>query len=301
MNIAVIGSGAMGSLYGGLLAADGATVTLFDVWREHVEAIRTTGLTMETPDGTVETIPVDATTDPEEIGTIDLAILFVKSNQTRVAIEGLEQYLDSASVLTLQNGLGNPKEIATNVDRRSIIAGVTAHGSTLIGPGHIRHAGRGPTVIGNYFVENDERVTTIANRFESAEIETTVSTNVEQEIWEKVAVNVGINAASALANVPNGDLSVTEPGSRLLEAAVSEFVSVADAEGHKIREDIVAHVRDVAQETGANKSSMRQDLEGGRRTEIETLNGEIVRRAERHGIDVPVNRTLADLIRLAER
>lgn len=300
MKIAVIGSGAMGSLYGGLLAADGADVTLIDVWGEHVEALRRNGLTMETPEGTIETIPVDATTDPTGLAGIDLAVILVKGTHTRAAVENAADLLEDASVLTLQNGLGNPEQIATVVDESAVLAGVTGHGSTLVEPGYIRHAGRGQTIIGNYFVESDDRATAIADRFEEAGIETEVSTDIRRDIWEKVAVNVGINAATALARVPNGKLAEAEAGKRLLKAAVEECVLIAEAEGHEIREDIVEHVRDIAKATGSNESSMYQDIEADRPTEIETINGEVVRRGESRGIKAPVNRTLSDLVRLAE-
>lgn len=124
---------------------------------------------------------------------------------------------------------------------------------------------------------------------------------VRDAVWEKVLVNLGINAATALSQVRNGMIADTEPGRRLAEAAVAEGSAVAREEGRTVRDDIVDYVLEIATETAQNKSSMRQDLEAGRTTEIETLNGEILSRAERHGIETPVNRTLADLVRLAER
>lgn len=298
MRVAVVGSGAMGSLFGGLLAADGADVTLIDVREPHVDVLDREGVTIESPEGEVRTIPVAATTDPEEAGAVDLALIFVKAVHTREAVEDAAPILREATVVTLQNGLGNPEEIATVVDEGAVVAGVTAHGSTLLGPGRVRHAGRGPTTVGSYFSEDDGRAELVADRLTSAGVETDVSPEIEREIWEKVAVNVGINAATALARVENGRLDGTEPGRRLLEAAVEECVAVAAAEGHELRGP--AHAREVARATATNRSSMRQDVEAGRPTEIERLNGEVVRRAERHGLEVPVNRTLADLVRLAE-
>lgn len=301
MKVAVLGSGAMGSLFGGLLAADGASVTLIDVWEEHVEALRSDGLRMETPEGRERKIDVAATTDPTSVDEPDLVLVFVKSIHTAEAIEDAAPMLSDADVLTVQNGLGNPETIAEHLDRERILAGVTAHGSTLVGPGRIRHAGRGETTIGRYFVDNDDRVRTIADRFSEAGIDTDVSENVRTAIWEKVLVNVGINAATALARVRNGLLVTEPPGRRLVDRAIDEALAVAEAEGHDLDSDLKDHVLSIAEATGSNKSSMRQDVEAGRRTEIETLNGEIVRRAERHDVETPVNRTLADLLRLAER
>lgn len=301
MKTAIIGSGAMGSLFGGLLAADGHDVTLVDVWEEHVRTINENGLVIATPDGEERTIDVPAVTDPKSIDSADLVVVFVKSIHTEDAIRNAEPVLDDADVLTLQNGLGNPETIAEYVPEERIVVGVTAHGSTLEGPGRITHAGEGQTTVGRYFAENDAGVERIAEALTAAGIETDVADDVRDAVWEKVLVNVGINAITALARVRNGRLVETDPGARLLEAAVIEAAAVARAEGRTVRDDVVSYVRNVADATGANESSMRQDVETGRETEIERLNGEVVRRADDHGIDVPVNRTLTDLVRLAER
>lgn len=300
MDVAVLGSGAMGSLFGGRLAQAGMDVSFIDVWEEHVEALEDGGLVIETSDGTERVADLRATTSPASVGSVDLLLVFVKSIHTRDALADATPLLDGTDVLTLQNGLGNPEILAEFVDESRVIAGVTAHGSTMVGPGHIRHAGSGPTTIGRYFVENDDRVTAIGERFTAAGIDTTVSPAITEAIWEKVLVNVGINAATALARVRNERLTTADPGRRLVDRAVSEAAAVADAEGIDIRTDIVDHVLDIAERTGSNRSSMRQDVEAGRTTEIETLNGAVVNRAEAHGIDTPVNRTLADLVRLTE-
>lgn len=300
MHVAVLGSGAMGSLFGGYLAASGVTVTLVDIWEEHVRVLDEDGLTVETPEGETNIIPVDATTDPGDADDADVVLVFVKSTHTAEAVAGAESLVADADVLTFQNGLGNPEKIANTVDEEAIIAGVTAHGSTLVGPGHIRHAGRGPTTLGRYFTENDDRVDDIAACLSEAGIQTEVSEHIEVDIWEKFIVNVGINAITALARVKNGKLATVPPGKRLLTAAVAEAVSVAEAEGYAVRDDIEEYVLHIAEQTGQNRSSMRQDVEAGAPTEVEAINGEVVRRGERAGIATPVNRTLADLIRLAE-
>lgn len=300
MKTAIIGSGAMGSLFGGLLAADGHDVTLVDVWEEHVRAINENGLALATPDGEERTIDVRAVTDSNGIGSVDLVVVFVKSTHTEEALRDAKPILDGADVLTLQNGLGNPETIAEYVPEERIVAGVTAHGSTLEGPGRITHAGEGQTTVGRYFTENDTDVERVADALTAAGIETNVADDARDAVWEKVLVNAGINAITALARVRNGRLVKTDSGARLLEAAVTEAVAVAQAEDRTVRDDVVSYVRDVAEATGANESSMRQDIETGRETEIEYLNAEVVRRADRHDIEVPVNRTLTDLVRLAE-
>ncbi|KXA89947.1 hypothetical protein AKJ40_02235 [candidate division MSBL1 archaeon SCGC-AAA259M10] len=302
MNITVLGSGAMGSLFGGLLTADGHDLTLVDVWKEHIETMKERGLVISTPEGTERNIEVEATADPSSIGNADLVIVFVKSYQTKEALQDTSGFFDeNVDVLTLQNGLGNPETISEYVPEKNIIAGVTAHGSTLKNPGHIIHAGVGPTKIGRYFTENDEKVSQLSKILTSAGFETEVTERIREEIWEKLLVNVGINPPTALARVRNGLLVETEAGEELIETIVNEALQVAVEEGVNVREDIVNHVKNVASSTSANKSSMLQDIEAGKKTEIEYLTGSIVRRAEKHDIEVPINRTLKHLVELSER
>lgn len=298
--IAVLGGGAMGSLFGGLLAASGVDVALVDTGTEHVRTVDEEGLRLRSPEGE-RTVAVSATTDPAAVGAVDLVVVFVKSPQTRSALAGATALLaDDPDVLTLQNGLGNPETIAEFVPEKRVVAGVTAHGATLEGPGRVFHAGEGATTVGRYFTDNDDRVRALARTLTEAGIETTVSGAIRDDIWEKVLVNVGINAPTAVARVENGLLATTDSGRRLVEAAVTEAARVARSEGRAVPGDPVSHVLDVAAATAENRSSMLQDVEAGRETEVEHLHGEIVRRARDHGLPAPVNRTLADLVRLGE-
>lgn len=299
--IAVLGSGAMGSLFGGRLAASGMDVSLVHRRSAPVEAVNRSGLTIRSAAGDELTVEVPATTDPATVGPVGLVVVFVKSHQTESALEGASALLEGGpDVLTLQNGLGNPETIAEFVPEANVLAGVTTQGATREAPGRVFHAGDGPTTIGRYFTENDDRVRTVATWFEEAGIETTVSDAVLDEIWEKVLVNVAINAPTALARVPNGTLASTDPGRRVLESAVKEAARVARTEGREVPADVVSLALDVARATAENRSSMLQDVEAGRKTEIEQLHGEIVERAEALGLQTPINRTLADLVRLAE-
>ena len=164
----------------------------------------------------------------------------------------------------------------------------------------VEHAGAGDTEIGRYFAPNDAEVTAIADALTAAGIETAVTDDPQTALWEKVLVNVGINAATALARVPNGHLVRYAAGERLLERAVEEGVAVAQAEGRSVSATVIETAKTVARQTAANRSSMRQDLEAGSKTEIEALNGALVSLGRDNGVETPVNRTLADLIRLAE-
>ena len=300
MRVVLLGAGSLGSLFGGLLAAADADVTLLGRAGEHLDAVAADGLRLARPDGRTETIRVETATDPAAASDADLLVVCVKSYDTDEAMCEVTAHLGGADVLTLQNGLGNAETIADYVPRERVIAGTTTHGATLEDPGHVRHAGTGDTTVGRYFAPNDERVEAVARLFTEAGVETTVADDPETAVWTKVLVNVGINAATALARVPNGALVEEAAGERLLRRAVEEGVAVARAKGVDVPEDAIERTREVAARTATNRSSMRQDVEHGARTEIEALNGELARLASEHGIDAPVNETLADLVRLAD-
>jgi 2-dehydropantoate 2-reductase len=253
------------------------------------------------------------------VGAVDLVPLFVKSHATAEAMADAGPLLGpETDVLTLQNGLGNAETIAEFVAPERVLAGVTTHGAILREPGTVVHTGRGDTALGRWASESDgrdsnpglpdddtgaadEKARAVATRLTTAGIPTEVVADPERLVWEKVLVNVGINAPTALARVENGTLARAAPGQRLLSEAVTEAERVARALGHDVRDDIVDYARSVAERTAANRSSMRIDLESGRRTEVEALYGAVIDRAQRAGIEVPVLRTLADLVRLAER
>lgn len=312
MRIAVLGAGAMGSLFGGLLAAAGEDVTLVTRNAEHVAAINERGLRIvdavsEDPsDGGTDAsderiVSVPATTDPTTVGTVDVVLVFVKSYATAEAMADAGSLLGpETDVLTLQNGLGNAEAITDFVSLRRVLVGVTTHGAMRPAPGLVAHTGRGDTALGRWRGAVDDRTTAVATRLTAAGIPADVVDDPERLVWEKVIVNVGINAPTALARVENGALARTAAGQHLLRTAVNEARAVARARGHDVRADAVEYAIDVAERTASNRSSMRVDLESGRRTEIEALYGAVLDRAETAGIDVPVVRTLAELVRLAE-
>lgn len=291
----------MGSLFGGMLVEAGHEVVLVARNRAHVEAVSSEGLQVTGVDGTERWIDVPVTAEPAEAGPADLLLVFVKSYDTAAAMAGADPLLASdPDVLTLQNGLGNAETIAEHVPEERVLAGTTAHGSIFVGPGHVRHTGVGSTVLGRYFVPNDRAVERVAGVFSEAGIRTEAIEAVPDAVWAKVLVNVGINAATGLARVHNGAMTDSEPGRRLLRRAVREAARVARAEGRDVGDDPVAETRAVAEATADNRSSMWQDLSTASRTEVDYINGAVVDLGERHGIDVPVNRTLTDLVRLAE-
>ncbi|MCG1002693.1 MULTISPECIES: ketopantoate reductase family protein [Halobacterium] len=300
MRVVVVGAGSLGSLLAGALATADADVILLGRDSEHVRRVHEDGLRFTHPDGSDERISLDVASERAAAADADLLVVCVKSYDTNEAITGVAEHLGDADVLTLQNGLGNAETIAEHVPRERVLAGTTTHGAVIEAPGHVRHAGRGDTTLGRYFAANDARVDAVADCLTAAGVETTVTDDPEAAVWTKVLVNAGINAATALARVPNGALVESEHGERVLRRAVEEGVAVARSEGIAVPDDVVERTRTVAERTASNRSSMRQDVERGGRTEIEALNGALVRRGASHGVETPVNETLADLVRLTE-
>jgi 2-dehydropantoate 2-reductase len=177
------------------------------------------------------------------------------------------------------------------------VAGTTSHGATLLAPGRIRHAGTGATIIGMWAGKNLDHADRIACVMTQAGIETEVVQNVQSVIWNKLLINVGINAITALTGIKNGQILDLEITRNLLQAAVEEAMSVTRAQGIQVDEDTVEHVFQVAKATGANRSSMGQDVDNKRLTEIDAINGAVVRIAEKLGLKVPVNLTLTALVK----
>jgi 2-dehydropantoate 2-reductase len=301
MKTVIIGAGAMGSLFGGLLSLSGEEVWLVDIWKENVDAIRSKGLVIEEK-GKTQAISTNASSDITSIGKADLILYFVKTYHTEKAVsDSLALEKEDTVFLTLQNGLGNEETICKQVDRKKVILGVTGQGATLLGPGHIRHAGWGKTYVGELDGRSTERINCIFRMFIKAGIETEVSSRIYDLVWEKLFINVGINALAALLGLKNGQLLDYAETVRLVEALVSEAVEVARRKGVQIESNPMDRVRAVIEATRENRCSMGQDLDRKRRTEIDAINGVVVREAEHLGIPVPYNRMITDLIKVIEK
>ena len=301
MSVAVLGAGALGTLFAARLAAADVPVTLVGRPGPHLDSIRKNGVRLQNATESSKLVDVTVTTQHHDVAGADWLLVAVKSYDTAAAMADVEPVLDDIPVLTVQNGLGNAETIATVVEPEQVLVGTTAHGASIPEPGTVRHAGTGKTVVGRYFAPNDDTVEAIAETLTAGGIATQVTDRPKDALWEKVLVNVAINAATALARVPNGHLVEYDPGNRLLTEATKEGTAVARAEGRTLPDDLIDRASTVARRTATNRSSMRQDLEAGSKTEIAALNGAIVVRGREHGIETPVNRTLTDLVRLAER
>ncbi|GHS98523.1 2-dehydropantoate 2-reductase [Synergistales bacterium] len=304
MKVAVLGSGAMGSLYGGTLAKSGCEVVLVDVWKDHVDTINRSGLTIEEALGGVQTISnIKAVLKASDVGVADLVIVFVKATATEQAMrDALALVGENTTVLTLQNGLGNAEKLCGVVSASHVVAGTTGHGATLLGPGKIRHAGAGDTVIGELDGKQSKRVDDLVALFEKAGMTSKFSTNVVGLIWTKLIVNVGINALTAITGLKNGRLVDFPETETLMKLVIDEACSVAEAKGITLEiHEIFEHVKNIAKKTEANRSSMLQDILAKRATEIAVINGAIADEGKKLGIPTPVNDVLTNLVLVRQK
>lgn len=302
--IAVLGAGAVGCYFGGVLARAGAPVTL--IGRAlHVDAIARNGLVIEFADRR-ETVQVRASTEVAATAGADVVLVCVKSPDTGIAASSLALHLGrEAAVVSLQNGVDNADTLR-GVLANPVFAAVVYVGTSMEGPGVVRHAGRGDLVLG---AAGDTaahpaaltRLHEIAALFERAGVRCPVTADIDAALWTKLTINCAFNAISALGRARYGRMA-REPAVReVMELAVREAVAVALADKVSLDEaTLVAEVWKVADAMAGQYSSTAQDVLRGKPTEIDALNGYIARRGEALRVDVPVNRTLHALVKLRE-
>ena len=301
MHITIIGAGAMGTLFGGLLADAGHAVTLAVRNSEITRHINTMGLHITGASGDM-TAEATAVSDTTALPPQDMVLMAVKSYDTAAAVDMHRGALTrSQCVLTLQNGLGNAEAIADAIGPATVLAGTTTIGANLLAPGEVHHAGDGDTYIGPLDPAGMPLAEMAQEIFAAAGIFITLSPDIMTGIWQKVCINAAINPLTALLAVRNGVLEAHAPGRAIMDRIVEETVGVAAAEGVTL--DMAAlrqRAHAVARNTGDNRSSMLMDVLHRRRTEIADINGAIARLAADHGLAAPVNETLASLIKIIE-
>lgn len=305
MKIHILGAGSLGCAIGGTLAAAGSDVTLIARSREHVDAVNARGLVMRDAEGGERIVAVAAATDARGISPADLVIVLVKSFHTEAAIEGYKQAVgDNTIVLSLQNGLGHEEVLARAVGRERLLAGKTYVGGVFLAPGVVRAGVQGKlTLVGEPAGGISERAQRVAAEFERAGLKTTVSSNITGAVWDKLLVNTATGALSAITRLPYGPLYTVPELEATAMAAVAEAMTVARAKGVtlSIKEPIDAW-RMASAGLGADfKASMLQSLEKGSVTEIDFINGAVVREGDRLGVPTPVNRTLVACVKGIER
>lgn len=301
MKIVVVGAGAMGCLIAAFLTKSKEEIWLLDKNKESAAKINASGIGLESSSGSWQAKP-KTTANIEDIGKADLLLICVKSFNTKQAIEQIKPLLgQNTKILTLQNGMGNIEIISEIVGEERVIAGITNEGATLIDIGKIRHAGHGETIIGTINGKIPVEIRAIREIFNKAGFETKMSRDIKSIIWSKLIINVGINALTAITRLPNGKLMEYEGTRRILRDAVTEATRIAKRKRVRlIFEDPLAKVEAVCEGTSDNLSSMLQDVLRKKRTEVDFINGVIVRLGQELGISVPTNKLLLDLIKTIE-
>jgi len=302
MHLLILGAGALGTLLGARLSKTDARVSLLSTNTDHIQAIRQGGLVVEELDGSTQHYAVPAYDDTRSIEAApDLVLVAVKTYSIEEAVAGIFEHCRPDTLfLTLQNGIGNRERIAHLVGKESVLVGTTAQGSTFVAPGRVRHGGNGPTFMGEPQGPPTPRIKAVVELFHRAGFKAEARDRMEQLIWEKLHVNVGINAITALTGIRNGFIAATAVARELCRAAVEEAMLVARTKGFEISEDMVERVLAIAQATSRNRSSMGQDVDYRKRTEIDAINGAIVAFGEQAHIPTPVNRTLTQLVKILE-
>ncbi|VAW42821.1 2-dehydropantoate 2-reductase [hydrothermal vent metagenome] len=301
MRVAIVGIGGMGCLFGAKLSQV-ANVTLVGHWLAQLKALREDGLKFIRPDGRSQTIHLAVTNNPEAAAPADLALILVKSSQTKQAAEVAKQLLHPNGVaLTLQNGLGNLEQLTAVLGHRHSNLGITSEGATVIEPGTVRHAGHGQTHIAQQ-PNSAVPVQEIATLFQAAGLQTSLAADVAGLVWGKLAVNAGINPLTAVLQVPNGFLAENETARRLMQQAAMEVAQVAAAQQITLPfADAAQEALHVARATASNHSSMWQDVAQGRPTEIKAICGAVVEYGRQYSIPTPVNQVLLTAVRQIEQ
>lgn len=298
--VAVVGAGAMGSYFAANLATAGHRVYVIDVDAARLELMDQKGILVDDDLGH-RCVPVVAGAASDFEGPMDLVIVFTKGMHTSAAADTAKHLAGpNTAVLTLQNGLGNAEVLAAAFDGQTIVIGMTDVPADLTGPNSVSSHGRAHVVIGGYQASTEPQVVAVSEILSSAGFSVEIDPQVRTQIWEKVAFNAAMNATAAVTRLTVGQLD-TKPGRRVIESLWNEVADVADALCLNVNRVRIANkVRNALDHHGGHKPSMLQDVLAGRKTEIENINGAVVRIGEQHGVATPVNRILADLVRMLE-
>lgn len=294
LRFAVIGAGAVGCYFGGILARAGHHVTLIGR-PHHVSAIQQQGLLLTTQTFE-EHITLHASTELSAIHDADVILFCVKSTDTNVTATQAKPHLsEHAVILSLQNGVENA-ELIRSVLPHQVIPAVVYVATEMVGDGHVKHNGRGELVIGSSAVSEF-----IAAALTAAAIPTQVSENVIGALWAKLIVNCAYNALSAITQLPYGQLVQQEGVPRMMEELVMECLAVASAAGVVVPGDSRANVKQIALTMAEQTSSTAQDLARGKRSEIDFLNGYVNRQGLLNHVPTPVNHALTSLVKMLEK
>jgi 2-dehydropantoate 2-reductase len=298
MRIAVVGAGAMGSIFGAALARGGNEVTLVDVAEPLVEKVNTEGITIVRGDDHTTT-RVPATSDASSVGVVDAVVFFVKCYHTASAADLARPLVGPETVVaSLQNGWGNGDVLASAFPPEQVVVGVTYNSGLIVEPGVVLHPADQPTFVGTFVDGDTGRAELLAEALERAGLATAVTSPVRPEIWKKLILNAATLPPAALTGMNAGALGAHAQVGELVADAVREATTVAQALGYAIdAEERIRTILALLERAGPTKGSMLQDFEAGRRTEIDVINGAVVKAADEQGVAVPLNRAFVALVK----
>lgn len=301
MKVLVLGAGAMGCLFGAALHRAGAAVTLVDINAEHVDAINASGLELDLRSG-IERLPIRALLPAEINQPADLVLVFTKTFHTQAALEGIAGAIgDHTHLLSLQNGLGNDKRLAGFVSAERVMVGASMLPSDLVGPGRIRSHGEGYSRLYPAFGGDVAMASRTAALLTQGGLETVLDPRIHEVIWSKAIFNATMNPLCALTRRTPGFLGANPESRATIMAAVAEGVAAAHANGVMVDSQPIYDLTEVSMTDHADhEPSMLQDLNAGRRTEVDAINGAIVQAARKAGVSAPVLETLWHLVKLEE-
>jgi len=295
MNIVVFGSGAIGSLFGALLAKQNNVALVGRA--PHITCIQQKGLLINGK--TRLKVSVPAVESIKDVSfSPDLILLTVKSYDTETASSQLSSLVDNQTmVVSLQNGLNNIQKIEQYIEKKHILAGVTTHGTLFVKPGTITHTGKGTTILGELNGDSSERLRMLVSVFNQAGIETQMSTDIKREIWKKTIINSSINPLTGFLRCNNGYLLDNPLLEKTVESICTESSVIASSEGIVVSPlEMIEKTKKVIQDTAQNYSSMMQSIQQGKKTEIDSINGELQRIGSEHKVETSLNRILFELI-----
>ncbi len=305
LKVAVLGAGAMGCLFGGLLAEKGLNVVLIDVWKEHIDAINSKGLKMDGHGGD-RFIKIKATTEPAKLNTTDVIIIMCKATVLEKALMGVKNIVGEKTVLmSFQNGIGHEAIMSKIAGKEKVLGGTTTQASNILGPGHIKNHASLPSWIGEYEGGMSDRVKSVAETFTAHGLETIPSDNIKKRKWMKLFALTAIGPLSAIFNLNHSDLYINNKSSRasrdLGKQIILETRQVAKADGVDVSEnECLEMFNKIVDSKQTNKSSMAFDVLNKRKTEIEFINGAVSKIGKKHGIATPLNDLMYKIINIKE-
>ena len=303
MKIAILGCGAMGSVYAGLLASAGHEVWAVDTWRDHVEAMRTKGLRLEGASGD-RTVKVNATLTASDAGVCDLVIIATKARDVETAARAAKSLLGPQTlVLSIQNGLGGPDVTASVLGRERVAVGVVGgFGASMRGPGHAHHNGMELVRLGELSGPVSPRLEAVAEVWRSGGFKVKCFDDIDQLVWEKLICNVCFSGTCAVTERTVGEVMEDPDAFIVASGCAAEAFAVARKRGIKLGfDEPVAYVRDFGSKIPNARPSMLLDLMAKRRSEIDAINGAIPPAAKALGLAAPYNEVISGLVRAKER